>query len=164
MLGSADRNNLTYPIGDVTIDPYRREISGRNPERQDHIIGPNKASSFAGYFVARFDSAFETYGTASNGSIFQGDNQRTGTQLAAFVTFAEHTRFVNVRTGISFISIDQARTNLDAEIPDGQTLETTAEVTRRLWAEKLDLISVKGGSDSDKIVFYTAFFHTLQVR
>jgi putative alpha-1,2-mannosidase len=163
VLGSSDPTNLTFPIGDVQIDLESREVSGRNPERQDHIIGPSNATSFAGSFVARFDQPFASFGTASNATLFANESQRTDKQVSAFVNFAADTKVVNMRVGVSFISIDQARRNLDNEIPNGQSLESTAKATRSLWAEKLDRIQVEGGSTSNKTTFYTAFFHSLQV-
>jgi putative alpha-1,2-mannosidase len=71
---------------------------------------------------------------------------------------------VNVRIGVSFISVEQARKNLDIEIPDGNMLEDTAAATRSAWAEKLELIKIKGASKDQLQTFYTAFFHTLQAK
>ncbi|EJD51932.1 alpha-1,2-mannosidase [Auricularia subglabra TFB-10046 SS5] len=150
-------------LGDVHIDARRREVSGRNPERQDRILGPSLAPSFAGYFVARFDAPFASYGIVS-GSSLQEDarSRRNASELAAFVRFAPWTRRVDVRVAVSFISIEQARKNLDEEIPDGTTLERTAYRTRKAWAEKLDRIQVQGGSLDRRITFYTAAYHALQ--
>jgi hypothetical protein len=84
--------------------------------------------------------------------------------LSAYVRFASTPELtVNVRVGVSYISVEQARRNLDLEIPDGTSLEETASKTRGLWAEKLNRIQIQGASDDDLQVFYTAFFHTLQV-
>jgi len=91
VLGSADPKNLSFPVGNVQIDPLSNEISGRNPERQDHIIGPNKATLFAGYFVARFDTAFSTFGTAVNGTLYPGELAREDSQLSAYVNFPAGT-------------------------------------------------------------------------
>ncbi|KAI0773496.1 glycoside hydrolase family 92 protein [Fomes fomentarius] len=162
VVGSDDPTNLTYPHGDIAIDPARREITGRNPERQDFIIGPSTAPSFAGYFVARFDVPFASYGTAQNGTIRENATGGKGAQLSGFARFEEGTKQVNVRVGVSFISVEQARRNLDKEIPDGRTLEETARTTRAEWAEKLDRIKIEGASDEENVIFYTAVFHTLQ--
>ena len=84
--------------------------------------------------------------------------------LSAYATFKPTLTQVNVRVAVSFISIDQARQNLEKEIPDGQSLEETARNTRSAWAEKLDRIKLVGATKEQKEVFYTGFFHTLQVR
>ncbi|EJF58543.1 hypothetical protein DICSQDRAFT_149044 [Dichomitus squalens LYAD-421 SS1] len=162
VMGSADPTNVTYPLGSIAIDPVSREITGSNPERQDFIIGPNAAPNFSGYFCARFDVPFESFGVVQNGSTEENVTQGDGAMLSGFARFAQGTRQVNVRVGVSFISVGQARKNLDAEIPDGTTLESTAEKTRAAWAEKLDRIQIEGASDDDREVFYTAVFHALQ--
>ncbi|KZS94221.1 glycoside hydrolase family 92 protein [Sistotremastrum niveocremeum HHB9708] len=161
-LGSSNPENTTSPIGTITINPASREIAGRNPERQDFIIGPSPAHSFAGYFVARFDTPFESFGTATNATLHEGESARNDTILSGYVRFPVGTTVVNVRIGVSYISVEQARRNLDNEIPDGRSLESTAEQTRTAWAEKLDRIQLEGATDFDKRIFYTGFFHTLQ--
>lgn len=163
VMGSADPTNVTYPLGSVTVDPARREITGHNPERQDFIIGPSPAPNFAGYFCARFDTAFASFGTVQNGSNAEDVTDGRGMLLSAFARFVRGTREVNVRVGVSFISVEQARKNLGTEIPDGTTLEQTAEKTRAAWAEKLDRIKVEGATREENEVFYTAVFHALQV-
>ncbi|KAH9918567.1 glycoside hydrolase family 92 protein [Epithele typhae] len=162
VMGSDDPTNVTYPLGAIAIDPAKREISGRNPERQDFIIGPNSAPSFNGYFVARFNKPFESFGTAQNGSVAEGATEGAGALLSAFARFAENTKVVDVRVGVSFISVEQARKNLDAEVPDGTTLEQTVEKTRAAWVEKLDLVQIEGASEDESVMFYTGIFRTLQ--
>lgn len=126
VMGSADPTNTSSPIGSISISPSTLEISGRNPERQDFIIGPNPAPSFAGYFVARFDQPFVGWGTATNNTLHADELTRDDSILSGYVSFANGTREVNVRVGTSFISVDQARKNLENEVPDGQVLEQTA--------------------------------------
>ncbi|PIL36322.1 hypothetical protein GSI_00010 [Ganoderma sinense ZZ0214-1] len=163
VVGSNDPTNVTYPLGALTIDPAAREVSGANPERQDFIIDPHHgATIWSGYFVARFDTDFASFGTAQNGTIREGETDGEGALLSGFVRFAEGTKTVNVRVGVSFISVEQARANLDKEIPDGTTLEETAYKTRKEWAEKLDRVQIEGASREQAEVFYTGIFHTLQ--
>ncbi|KAJ7618567.1 glycoside hydrolase family 92 protein [Roridomyces roridus] len=158
--------NITYPDGTIAVDAERREITGSNSERQDWIITPtstaDSASHFRGYFCARFDKPFTSWGVVQNGTGKSGATEGEGSLLSAYARFADDTSLVNVRVGVSFISVEQARRNLDAEIADGVSLEETARNTRTAWAEKLGRISLEGASEADKEVFYTAFFHTLQ--
>jgi putative alpha-1,2-mannosidase len=165
IIGSADVTNITLPQGTISIDPSVREITGSNPERQDFIIDPisTPATKWSGYFCVRFDTDFEGYGVANNGTQQEGEKEGKGSVLSGYVKFGSETKVVNVRVGVSFISVDQARKNLDAEVPDGTSLEETAKKTRTEWAEKLDRVQISGASTAEKQVFYTAFFHTLQV-
>jgi len=166
IIGSADVTNTTLPQGAVSIDPSAREITGSNPERQDFIIEPisTPATNWSGYFCARFDTNFEGYGVANNGTQKDGEKEGRGSILSGYVKFGSKTKVVNVRVGVSFISVDQARQNLDAEVPDETKLEETAKKTRIEWAEKLDRVQISGATTEEKQVFYTAFFHTLQVN
>ena len=165
VIGSSNPHNFTYPQGAVVIDPESKEICGRNPERQDFIIGPvsTPAKHWSGYFCARFDQPFASWGIAQNGGLSEGGTNGSGTMLSGYARFGPDVRQVDVRVGVSFISIEQARGNLEIEIPDGQSLEETAKTTRSAWAEKLDRIKIDGATKDQKEVFYTAFFHTLQV-
>ncbi len=74
---------------------------------------------------------------------------------AAFVSF-ETTKGEKVRfkVGTSFISIDQARKNLEREIP-GWDFESAANRTRSIWNKALGKIEVEG-DEEDKTIFYTA--------
>ena len=165
MIGSSNPNNLTYPEGSIVIDPDRREICGNNPERQDYIIAPTStpATKWSGYFCARFDQPFTSWGIAQNGTVTRNQRNGTGAILSAYAAFKPTLARVDVRVAVSFISIDQARQNLENEIPDGQSLEETARNTRAAWAEKLDRIKLVGATKEQKEIFYTGFFHTLQV-
>lgn len=165
VIGSADPNNLTYPEGSIVVDPDHSEICGNNPERQDYIIAPTStpATKWSGYFCARFDQPFASWGIAQNGSVSQNQRSGAGAMLSAYAAFKPTLARVNVRVAVSFISIDQARQNLEKEIPDGQSLEETAKNTRAAWAEKLDRIKLFGATKEQKEIFYTGFYHTLQV-
>ena len=60
---------------------------------------------------------------------------------------------VNLRYGVSFISVEQAKANLQREIwdYDMRALERTG---RRIWNDALGRIKVKGGSEDQKTVSY----------
>jgi predicted alpha-1,2-mannosidase len=148
--------------GSVTIDPIRREIYGWNPEREDSNLGPDKAASFKGYFVARFEESFDSFGIAHNDSLQYNVTEATGELLSAFVQFSSDISQIHVKMGISYISIEQARYNLDNEIPDGKNLEDVSEETWNLWSEKMDLVKLYNSTDDQNIMFYSAMFHALQ--
>lgn len=163
-MGSDDTSNVTYPSGSISIDPSSQSISGRNPERQDFIIGPSVAPSFAGYFYARFSQPFAAWGTATNITLYPNRTTHSVDPiLSGYVLFANGTQEVEIRVGVSFISVEQAQKNLENEAPDGVRLEDTAYQTRTAWKEKLEMIELEGATEANKTTFYTAFYHTLQV-
>ncbi len=68
---------------------------------------------------------------------------------------------VEVRMGISYVSTENARQNLDAEQPADATFDAIREQARRSWNEALGRIRVEGGTDEQQTVFYTALYHAL---
>ena len=64
---------------------------------------------------------------------------------------------VNIRYAISYISPEQAKQNLENEIPDWN-LEAVSERGSKIWEETLGKIRVDGGTEAHKRVFYTAFY------
>ncbi|KAJ3492984.1 hypothetical protein NLG97_g5018 [Lecanicillium saksenae] len=160
----ASRLNWT---GSVEIDSKRQEVSGSNSQRQDWALGPDRPKSFRGYFVSRFSEPFTGFGVTQGGDVKKGGSNIEGKDVGAYVTFSKSTSRVEVRTGVSFISIEQARRNLDLEIPDGTTFEKTVETVKSAWLEKMDRISITGANVTDadhdpRTVFYTGLFHSLQ--
>ena len=160
----ATRRNWT---GEVHVDPGRQEVYGYNPERQDYLLGPFKAPSFRGYFVSRFSKPFTSYGVADGGDMTEGEHHRHGNFTGAYVKFDKDTSRVEVRTGISYVSVEQARKNLDLQIPDCQTFEETVENVKSAWLDKIDRVAIHGVNDTDadhdpRTIFYTGLFHALQ--
>lgn len=67
---------------------------------------------------------------------------------------------VEVKVGISYTSIENARKNLDAEVGDS-TLDEVRQASYNRWNEALSRIRVEGGTEEDKTIFYTALYHSL---
>jgi predicted alpha-1,2-mannosidase len=92
----------------------------------------------------------------------EGDSSVKGKKPSLALTFnvAEKEQ-VGVRMGISFIDSEQARKNLETEIPDWnfEVLETSG---RDKWNKALGKIEVRGGTEDQKTVFYTAMYRTYE--
>ena len=86
----------------------------------------------------------------------------SGDDIGAWFTFDNPAeRAIEVSIGVSFVSIDNARKNLEAEQPEGTTFDQLRIQARESWNETLGRILVEGGSDEQKGVFYTALYHTM---
>ena len=66
---------------------------------------------------------------------------------------------IEVQMGVSFVSIANARENLNTEQPQF-AFEQVREQARNQWAETLNRITVEGGTEAQKRMFYTALYHT----
>lgn len=160
----ASRTNWT---GHVHIDAARQEVSGSNSQRQDWALGPDHPESFRGYFVSRFSKPFVSYGTTIGDIQNNGTTSLEGKDVGAYVTFSKSVKRVEVRTGVSFVSIEQARRNLDLEIADGTSFETTVNAAKSSWLEKMNRVKISGINSTDEdhdqqAIFYSGLFHSLQ--
>lgn len=66
---------------------------------------------------------------------------------------------VEVQVGVSFVSIANARENLNAE-QKGFEFENVVKEGHDEWARTLDRVTVEGGTEDQRRVFYTALYHT----
>lgn len=69
------------------------------------------------------------------------------------------TSEVEVSVGVSFVSIKNARENLDVE-QRGKSFDDMARLADEEWEKTLGKITVEGGTEAQKRVFYTALYHT----
>ena len=67
---------------------------------------------------------------------------------------------VMLQVGVSFVSIDNARENLEAE-QAAFDFDAVAAAAEQAWQEQLGRIRVTGGTKEQKTIFYTALYHAL---
>ena len=70
---------------------------------------------------------------------------------------------VVVKVGLSYTSIDNARANLEAEAAR-LDFDGAKKQALRLWKEALGRLEVSGGSEANRIKFYTGLYHALLGR
>lgn len=147
--------------GFIKIDIEKQEITGYNPVRRIYN-GTGKPAGIAGYFVAKFDKEFTKYGTFAGDEFAEGSTQQKDkNQIGAFVTFQhENKNIVSLKIGTSFTSIENARLNLENEIPDWD-FDKTKSTLEKTWNDILRKIEVDGGTEEDNTKFYTAMYHSL---
>jgi predicted alpha-1,2-mannosidase len=112
------------------------------------------------YFYLQFSRPIGSYKTWENGNSsgaekLAGDNIGIVTDTAT--TAGEQ---IEVRVGISYISAQQARRNLEREIP-GWAFELVKSQTRAAWNRALAGIDVSGGTERQRTIFYTALYRSL---
>ena len=84
-----------------------------------------------------------------------------GDDIGAWFSFeTEENEQIEVAMGVSFVSIANARENLEKE-QHGRHFEAIHQEARQRWNDDLGRIMVEGGTDEQKTVFYTGLYHTL---
>lgn len=109
------------------------------------------------YLYAETDHKPERVGVVTNDKVNYEASSAEGTDAAIAFAFAQGVEQVGVRYGISFISVEQAKKNLEREIA-AYDVDVVAKSARNVWNEALGKIKVAGGTDDEKAVFYTSFY------
>ncbi len=140
---------------EVEIDTAAGEVYGY------HHFSGNFNSAYGGmtvYFVARFSEKPIEFGTYQRDTRSPGTTHQTGCGIGAYVGFAPGAKEVVSTVGISFISVEQARANLEAQVPDFN-FESVRARAEEAWANRLADVIVEGGTPAQRTVFYTAMYH-----
>ena len=133
------------------------------------IEGYNLSGGFCGednqhkvYFVSRLSSVPREYGTWTGNTVTTYTAQTSDQEsVGAWMTFSSRKgETILVKTGISYVSINNARENLNHEMPlwDFNRIRKKAE---DLWRHQLSRVYVEGGTKNDKIKMYSALYHCL---
>ena len=84
----------------------------------------------------------------------------SGDDIGCFFSYnLEEGEQVEVQMGISLVSIEGARRNLEEQ--QGKDFNALCQEARQAWQNDLSRIEVEGGSDEQRTVFYTALYHLL---
>lgn len=128
------------------------------------------------YFVARFSQPAKTFGVFKKMPPLKAEKTWSSTSdkfkyyeefrdpvagdsIGAYYSFeTEENQSVAVQVGVSYVSINNARQNLDSEFAEFD-FETTLANAHHQWETTLSKIKVEGGTDDQKTVFYTALYH-----
>lgn len=130
------------------------------------------------YFVAKFSKPADKFGVWKKPSKYKGIeaqwmgyNGRTrmmdnatkmvvGDSIGTYFTYHfDKKETVEVKIGVSYVSIENARENLEKETSN-KSFDAVYKETYNEWNALLSRIMVEGGSKDDKTVFYTALYHT----
>ena len=103
-------------------------------------------------------------GTFVKDVVNPGKHQEKGPGAGLYMTFStEEQEAVEVKVGLSYTSIENARFNRETEAAD-VTFDQAKKNATDVWNESLSRIYVEGGKETDKVKFYTGLFHALLGR
>lgn len=125
--------------------------------------GWNMGGEYRVYFVMQLDTP------AASTLVWDAGGDRTGQSAraegdsplgAAYKMHVHAGQVVQAKVGISFISVEQARANIQEEAPGWNFAELHAAATRA-WDQALDVLEVNGATPSKRTQVYTALYHTM---
>ena len=128
------------------------------------VMRVNKAPESTGYWKMQRDMGVEAQWDSTSGirKLYTRYNRDiAGDDIGAYFTYnLEEGETVEVQIGVSFVSTENARMNLDAE-QNGFDFELVQSDARKAWNEALSKVTAEGGTDDQHTVFYTGLYHAL---
>jgi len=135
---------FTFPSGKPTV-LFATRMAGELTTTGEHVTGVDRFNGMQAYFYGEFDTKVDA----------QFYKLRDKAYLSA--SPPEAKKVWEFRYGISFISIEQARKNLQKEIP-AWGFDKVKVAARDRWNKTLGQIQVEGGTEAQRRVFYTSLY------
>ena len=145
----------------------------------------NGQADYTVYFYAQFSKPLKNYGVWSadipvdwkrkrddvtsdryqdkveKAAVLKNVREKEGKHLGFFTEFAtQKDEQVLIKTGISYVSIAGAKNNVNKEIEDWD-FDNLHKQARAKWNKALAKMKISGGTEEEKISFYTALYHTM---
>lgn len=133
------------------------------------VLAPTmrRQKSFTVYYAVQFDRPFRTCGgwEPSQGvkTLVYRDSLE-GKDIGGYVTFDDLEGIpLLMKVAISYVSEEQAVLNLNSEL-NHWDFDRVAREARQEWNRELSKIKVEGGTEQERIKFYTDLWHSLLGR
>lgn len=148
-----------------TDSAYIRKVSEREIEGYV-VMAPTlrRPKEVRVHFVAMLDRPADQVMAWKNGALIGTLEHLQGERIGCYFSFStvkDEVRLMKV--GISYVSVAQARLNLETELPHWDFDRIVGE-SRQEWNELLSRIEISGGTTMDRRRFYTDLWHALLGR
>ena len=147
-------------VSDTEVEGITYQQSLRKANYNEYVL----------HFVMRFNKPIKTFNGWVKEDVIRNveyvSSQFGHKDCGFFVEFetAEGEQIM-VQTGISLVSAEQARLNLETELNSfNWDFDKVVENNKQAWSKILSTIDVDGGSEADKTKFYTNFYRTYAGR
>ena len=128
------------------------------------VMRVNKVPVTAGYWKMQREMGVEAQWDSTSGTrkLYTRYNRDiAGDDIGAYFTYSlEQGETIEVQIGVSFVSTENARMNLDAE-HKGFDFDLVRNSAHDEWNKALSKVAVSGGTDEQQTVFYTGLYHAL---
>jgi predicted alpha-1,2-mannosidase len=111
--------------------------------------------------VGDYFSTDDFYDRVKNGRVTRNFTEQEGRHLVFFTQFPTRAnQQVLTKTGISYVSMEGARANLNQDIPDWN-FERVRMSARSSWNKALSCITIEGATETQRTIFNTALYHAM---
>lgn len=126
------------------------------------VIRVNKKPNETGYWKKQPKMGAEAQWDQYSGKIkpyAKYKRDLAGTDIGAYFSYQlSEEEPIEVQVGVSAVSVENARANLETE-QHGFNFEKVQQNAAKQWNDVLSKVEVKGGTNDEKTIFYTALYH-----
>lgn len=116
------------------------------------------------YFSIEFDKPFLELNAWQDGKLLGKVKKFEGENGGVYVKFdTQKDEVIQMKVGISYVSENQARLNMDTELPHWDFDRIVTE-SKDVWNEHLGRIKIEGNTKKQQSRFYTDLWHAIQGR
>lgn len=155
------------------LDAQIKQVSPTRIEGYSKQLTPNTWSGgisqeYTVYFVAEFDHTIESITMWTDKKTMPKTKHlraRAPKDAGAAVYFDKPTQ-VQMRTGISYVSIDNASENLETEVskPFGWNFDAVRQANVAAWDELMNRVQITSSDSREKQRFYNSFYRSICSR
>ncbi len=153
-------------LGHAAMDSARVEKVSKYEIAGYSIIGSTRRRPKPTYvyFVAHFDRPISEFGAWKEGVLLEDVDMISGSEAGAFVRFkSSRSNTLKMKVAISYTGVEQARINMKKELAHWN-FDRVVNDSRKEWNSYLGRIRIKGGTEKQKVKFYTDLWHALLGR
>ncbi len=179
-VGGTSTRQLVKVVGDQTIEGWMN-----CPPSGGGWGNGDGHANYTVYFSAQFNKPLKEFGVWSakipdgwnrrrediesaryrevvaHAAVVPGCRNLEGKHLGFFTEFpTREGEQVLVKAGISFVSVEGARANLQHDI-SGWDFDRIRRQTSRQWSDALSGVAVEGGTETQREIFATALYHVM---
>jgi predicted alpha-1,2-mannosidase len=135
---------FSFPDGNASVILANRMPGSLQPQGMTAISGEENFNNMKAFVYGEFSAPLNAQVESLGGH--------------TRVALTNHgIKTLEFRYGISFISVEQAKKNLDHEIPEWG-FEKVKDAAKARWNQALGRIAVEGGTATERRIFYTALY------
>ncbi len=157
-----------------SLEVYLKKVDENTVEGYSHQLSPNTWSGgisqeYIVHFVAEFDQPISGFKVWTENGVKETEEflVKNAKDAGAIVEFnTKKNNIVQLRTGISYVSIENARENLKKEVtePFGWDFDAVRQNNVDTWDELMQRVKITSDDQRERMRFYNSFYRSLCSR
>ena len=127
---------------------------------EGHRFSSGWANDQREFFVIKLSEPIKSFKVFDDEKWHEGKTEIRVANAKGVISFEKAPKEVQVKVGLSPVSIENAAKNIAAELNHWKFEKVVADANAK-WNKELGKIEVSGATESGKRIFYTALYHTM---